>query len=275
MEFYLAEALESGADTVVSIGAPQSNHTRAVSAVCAKLGIQSVVVVMGKKPETLTGNLLLNHLLGAHLVYVDKLLPDFPDRERLLIEEAARWRDLGRTAAVIPVSAGLGCIGPYLACWEMLSQAEQLGIEVRHQVVAVGSGESVVGLAIAGAERGTVKTHGICIGKKSIQMEPIVVELWDETLELLKKEAPERESSMVLYDDYLGVPGTPSSDSVGVIGTTARNQGVFLDPIYTGKAMVGLVDLIRKGVIPKEEGIVFWHTGGAPLFFAYESVFRP
>jgi 1-aminocyclopropane-1-carboxylate deaminase/D-cysteine desulfhydrase-like pyridoxal-dependent ACC family enzyme len=274
MEFYLAEALEMGADTVVSIGAEQSNHTRAASAACARLGLKSVVLVMGKRPEKIKGNLLLNQLLKARLIYLNRHIDNFEERAQAMQTVAARYEEKGYKVSILPVSGERGCLGPYFACREMLSQAEAINLPIRHQIVAVGSGESFVGMQLAAAQKGNVKTHGICIGRRVDQMLPIVHTLYQKAFKLIQKMKPAEIPTFRLYDDYLGTPGVPSDKSRAAIRKFACLEGVFLDPIYTGKVMVGLMDLVKKREVSKDETVVFWHTGNPSMFFAYEGIFQ-
>jgi len=272
IEYYLAAAVKIKASTVVSIGAPHSNHTRAVSAAASYLGMNSAVLVMGMKPPHLSGNLLLNSILGADLVYLNQPINDFTDRLKLMEKTAANLEKNGEKVFIIPVAGAIGCLGPYDACLEMLVQSRQKRIDVQHQIVAVGSGESFTGLHIAGTERGRVVTHGICIGRMANQIEPTIVQLINETLGLLGKKR-NNAMNIRLYDQYLGNTGVSTQEALEAINLVARLEGIFLDPIYTGKAMAGLIDLIQNKHIKAKESVVFWHTGNPSSLFSHTEDF--
>ena len=272
MEYYLAQAIKAKATSVVSIGAPHSNHTRAVSAAASYLGLTSTVLVMGNRSSQLSGNLLLNSLLGAELVYLGKSVHDFSDRLNLMERTAANIEKRGQKAFIVPVAGAVGCLGPYDACLEMLVQARQKRINVDHQVVAVGSGESFAGLHLAGRKNAQVVTHGICIGRQAKQIEPTVVQLIRDTSKLLGNSRGDR-TNIHIYDQYLGDPASGTQEALEAIKLVARLEGIFLDPIYTGKAMAGLVDLIQTKYIKANESVVFWHTGNPSSLFSHTKDF--
>jgi 1-aminocyclopropane-1-carboxylate deaminase/D-cysteine desulfhydrase-like pyridoxal-dependent ACC family enzyme len=268
MEYYIAEAVKAKASTVISIGAPHSNHTRVVSVAASYLGLTSTVLVMSKKPRHLSGNLLLNSIVGANLVYLNKPIHDFSDRLKLMEKTAANLTENGEIVFIVPVAGAVGCLGPYDACTEMLAQARQKGISVQHQIVAVGSGESFTGIHLAGEEIGKVVTHGICVGRMVNQIKPTIAQLINETLELLGKKR-NRVMNLKIYDQYLGDATVSTPEALEAIKLVARLEGIFLDPIYTGKAMAGLIDLIQRKHIRAKESVVFWHTGNPSSLFSH------
>lgn len=274
MEFYLFDAIRNGATTVISIGASHSNHTRAVTAAAVRLGLKAVVVVMGKASKVNTGNLLLNRILGANIVYTGHFIYDFNERLQIMKEIAADLEREGKKVFIVPVAGAKGCLGHYLACREVLSQARKRKLNLRHQVIAVGSGESSVGINEGAKETDFLITHGICIGRKAEEIKPVIFDLMGKTVELLGQSSFKDNSGLLLHDKYLGEAGEPTAEGIEAIRLLASLEGIFLDSVYTGKAMAGLIDLILSGEIARDEPVVFWHTGGASSLFSHEEHFQ-
>lgn len=268
LEYLLAQALAEKADTVLTVGAPQSNHCRQTAAAAARAGLRCVLVLGGAAPMLSGGNLLLDRLLGAEIVWAGQR-----DRLAVLAEAAAAQSAAGYRPYVITYggSSPVGAAGYAVAMLELLDQAAQAGRAVDHVVVASSSGGTQAGLAVgawAAGFRGHV--HGISIDRSAADFRPALAELATQTADLLGAPRAFAAAEMIVHDAYLGggygVLGDPEREAIGLL---AASEGLLLDPVYTGRAWAGLLDLIRQGRFDVDETVVFWHTGGLPALFAY------
>jgi D-cysteine desulfhydrase len=269
----LADALQQGTDTLVTIGAPQSNHARQTAAAAAQMGLGAVLVLTQRAPAQLNGNLLLDRLLGARVRWAG-------DRDPLevLDEVAAEERAAGRRPYVIPYggSNALGASAYALALEELLQQSRALQLSFDCIVTASSSGGTQAGL-VAGARAlsESVRILGISVDKPAEALRDKVLNLAQVTLGQLGETLHVRPEDVLVSDDYLGggyaVLGEPEREAIGLV---ARSEGLLLDPVYTGRAMAGLIDLIRRRTFTAEQCVLFWHTGGAPALFAYADQLR-
>ncbi len=270
LEFLLREALDQGADTVVTIGAAQSNHARLTAAAAASLGLRTVLVLDGPFIGRGQGNLLLDDLLGAEV-----RLFSWEKRENgvaLLERVAEELRAAGRRPYVIPLggSNALGTLGYALAARELARQAEEKGLSPRAVVCATSSCGTQAGLVLGCAlDHLPWEVVGISVGEPAANLARTVARLASEGAELLGA-APIPEDEVTVLDGYAG-PGYGRLDSTTTetIRRVASLEGILLDPVYTGKAMAGLLDQARRGRWKKGEAVVFLHTGGIPALFAY------
>jgi L-cysteate sulfo-lyase len=278
LEYLLADAQRQDADTLITLGALQSNHARQTAAAAAKLGLKCVLVLEERVLQATdayrrNGNVLLDRLLGATLRYVprDSSLSAAVDSAA---EDVLR---AGGRPYVIPGggSSAIGALG-YVGCaLELLQQAKEMGVRIDHVVHATGSSGTQAGL-IAGFEatQSGVRVLGITVGRPRDNQERNVGRLLDDIwAQLGLKGAPSRES-IAADDSYFGEAyGVPTAAMKEAVGLLAETEGVLLDPVYSGKAMAGLIDLVRKATFGKDENIVFVHTGGQAGLFAYEPAF--
>jgi len=267
LEFLLADAIERGCDTVITCGAAQSNHAAQTAVACANLGLECVLVLWAPKREGTIGNLLVDELAGAKVVFIDRW--SGTTREQAMEAEALRLS--GRTPYIVGVggSNGLGSVGYALAFHEILDQCEELGIMPAAVVAACGSGGTVGGLlAGATAAAPSVRVVGI-----DVDADP---DLLDDTLrcardcaKVLGTPSPTEAPDDLLVQGYVGPGyGRPSPEGREAIALALRTEGILLDPVYTGKAMAGLIGMIRSGVFGPSDTVVFVHTGGLPGLFA-------
>jgi len=278
LEYLVADALAQGADTLITLGALQSNHARQTAAAAAKLGLKCVLVLEERVSQPTdayrhNGNILLDRLLGASL----KVVP----RDSSMTAAAERVADDVRRAGgkpyVIPGggSNAVGALG-YVGCaLEILQQAAGLGVRVDRVVHATGSSGTQAGL-IAGFDgmQSGVRVLGITVGRLRDNQERNVARLLDETWAHLGLKGAASHDNIEANDSYFGEAyGIPTPAVKEAVGLVAENEGVLLDPVYSGKAMSGLIDLLRKDTFSKDENIVFVHTGGQAGLFAYEPVF--
>ena len=263
LEFILADALAHGAKTLITVGAAQSNHCRLTAALAARLGLDCILVLSGDPSAPRGGNLLLDELLGAEIVWTTKT-----DRDSTLHKKFAEaWED-GRRPHLIPLGAStsVGTLGYADAFQEFLTQ----NVDVDWILIASSSGGTQAGLALgAYLSNWNGKILGISIDQKEEDLKKRVADLATEAAERLGKKATVSPDEIHVNADYLG-------EGYGVLGAIEKNairrfaqdEGLFLDPVYTGRAGAGLIDLVNKGTIKPGERVLFWHTGGTPALFA-------
>ena len=271
LEFLVGQALEQGADTLVTAGAAQSNHCRQTAAAAVKAGLKCELVLNGKKPEFPNGNLLLDELLGAKCHWIE--LPERPVRLSKLPEQL---RAEGRKPYVIGVggSNGVGATGYVLAMIELAEQLRATQHDVDHIVFASSSGGTQAGMVLGArvAEFGG-QLHGVSIDKDDRERgnyEEEVTQIGNECGQCIRSDVRlAKQDIKVIYGYTGGGYGVVSNLEREAIRLMARSEGIILDPVYTGRAFGALVDLIGKGVFKRGETVLFWHTGGAPALFAY------
>lgn len=272
LEFFLGEALACGADTLLTAGAAQSNHCRQTAAAAARAGLQCELVLGGTPDERRNGNLLLDALLGARIHWTG------PERRGERLEEvSAGLRNTGRLPYVIPYggSNGVGAVGYVHAIFELARQLKQMKSHVQAIVFPSSSGGTQAGLALGKAAigfRGMVL--GISIDKGERKEGSYASEILDIALQaasrlhLLHRLALEdiRLDYRYLGDGY-GVVGPRERDAIRLL---AQKEGILLDPVYTGRAMGGLIDMITRKEFDPKAVVLFWHTGGTPALFHYD-----
>jgi len=268
LEFLIADALAQKATTVITAGAPQSNHARQTAAAAARYGLQCVLVLGPLAPPSTQGNLLLDDLLGARVRWAGDL-----DRFALMEQVAAEERAAGRKPYIIPYggSNAIGASAYALAVEELVGQVTLQGLHLDRLVFASSSGGTQAGL-IAGARASgfTAQILGISVDKPAPILQRIILDLLQLTAANLDLRLSLSAEDIQINDSYLGggygVLGDAEREAIRLV---ARTEGLLLDPVYTGRAMAGLMDLIRKGEISRQETVLFWHTGGTPALFAY------
>lgn len=279
LEFLVADAIAQGCDTLVTVGAVQSNHCRLTLAAAAKEGLKCRLVleqrVAGSYRPDGSGNNLLFDLLGAESIEVVDAGVDLGARMAAIGDELARE---GRKSYLIPGggSNALGALG-YVACaQELLQQAFDQDLRVDHVVVASGSAGTHAGLLVGleGANAGIPLT-GVNVRRPREEQEGNVHKLVAETASLLKLEAPIARDKVIALADWVG-PGysLPTPEMVEAVRLFASLEAILLDPVYTGKAAAGLIGLIRQGHFKRGENVVFVHTGGSPALYAYQDDLR-
>ena len=270
LELLIADALAQHADVVLTVGAVQSNHCRQTAAAAARAGLDCTLVLRGVAPprEQWTGNLLLDELLGARLVWAG-------DRDRdVVMEEAGREeRAAGRQPYLIPLGGSnvVGAAAYALAFAELWGQMQERGVAFDRVVFASSSGGTQAGLVAGAAACGYEgQLLAISIDQTSADLKALVSPLAAEVCRHLEIASPPPSRLVAVDDGYLGggyaVMGDPEREAIRLL---ARTEGILLDPVYTGRAMAGLLDQIRQGVIGPGETVLFWHTGGTPALFAY------
>jgi D-cysteine desulfhydrase family pyridoxal phosphate-dependent enzyme len=265
LEYLLAEAKKNEADTLITTGAAQSNHCRQTAAAAARKGFRCRLVLVGPEPEETTGNYLLDKLVGAEVVWTR---PE--DRDRTLQAAFEDIQNAGHRPYLIPYGGSnqIGAGAYAVAIHEL--QAQIPDSEIDWIVFASSSGGTQAGM-VAGAKLFDLQAHilGISVDESGSVLSERVAALASDVTELFgeRQDIPLRE--IRVNDDYLGggygVMGEPEREAIQLF---ARSEGILLDPVYTGRAAAGLLDLIRTGTFRTEETVLFWHTGGTPGLFA-------
>jgi D-cysteine desulfhydrase family pyridoxal phosphate-dependent enzyme len=271
LEYLLGEAVDRGCDVVVTVGAAQSNHARATAAAARRLGLDAVLVLAGDEPLERQGNLLLDTIFGADIRVVDT------DDDYVLmgvVEDIARdLQRRGRAPYVIPPggSAALGAAAYANAGLELLDQLNTRGIHADAIVHATGTGGTQAGLYTACRLMQTrMEIIGVSAGPSRDVATARVRSLVEDLCGLLGIDWRPHPDDIVVTDEYVGeryAVATP--EGLDAIRLVARTEGLLLDPVYTGKAMAGLMDQVRRGRFRPDQSVVFWHTGGQPALFAY------
>nr|HID13155.1 D-cysteine desulfhydrase family protein [Anaerolineae bacterium] len=268
LEFLVAEAQAAEADTLITCGAAQSNHARQTAAAAAKFGLECMLVLRGEEPPQMQGNLLLDRLLGAEVRWAG----DQPLTEAMG-QVAGELRAAGRCPYVVPYggSNAVGAGGYVAAMEELLAQCAERDLRFDHIVLASSSGGTQAGLVVGaralGYEGGIL---GISVDPPADQLRRTLAGLATATADRLGLGLAFAPEDFAVNDGYLGggysVVGELEREA---IRTMARTEGVLLDPVYTGRAFGGLLDLIRRGAFQPGERVLFWHTGGTAGLFGY------
>ena len=271
LEFLVGQALEQGADTLITAGAAQSNHCRQTAAAAARAGLRCELLLNGPKPELPNGNVLLDELLGARIHWTQP-----SERMARLRELPDQLRKEGRTTYVIPVggSNGVGATGYVTAMIELVEQLNEIKRRVDHIIFASSSGGTQAGIVVGAKVTGFGgKLHGVRIDKDDPGRGPYeheMANIANETAKYIGFDAKFAVKTFNVLYDYLGEGyGIVSDLEREAIRLLGSREGIVLDPVYTGRAMGALIDLIRKKTFRTDETVLFWHTGGAPALFAY------
>lgn len=267
LEFLLGEARQAGADVVITLGGVQSNHAAQTAAAARRFGLESVLLLQGLADAAQQGNLLLDALYGAE-VRLDPAPP--PDWGTRVVEEL---QAAGRRPYLIPVGGSnpVGATGYFLAGLELQRQLDVEKVPASEVCVASGSGGTQAGLVLAASLGAPWKLLGISVSRPAQELAQTVLALATATADYL--ELPRPPTHLVQTSgDYVG-SGYAQLDSSTrkAISLLAREEGLLVDPVYTGKALAGLIDLVRRGRWRRDEHVLFWHTGGLPALFAYGS----
>lgn len=274
LEYALAQALEQGAQAVVTQGGLQSNHVRQTCSGAAKVGLEAHVVLSNPVPEMLeelkgSGNYLMDQLMGANIYFAED--GRGPVVEQLLADLGAA----GKNPYNIPAGAsnGIGSLGYVNAARELIGQWDEMGITPSHIFTASGSCGTQAGLLMGLRYFGNQSTRvvGISVSGSKDRTE----ERMRSVLNLVADEigvdhAFVADGDIIVYDDYIGDGyGRPTEAGVAAIHAVGKQEGIILDPIYTGKGMSGMLDLLRNGMLEDAQDVVFLHTGGSPAIHPY------
>jgi len=274
LEFLVADAQAMDADTLITGGAAQSNHARQTAAAAAMFGLGRVLVLCGEEPPETRGNLLLDRLLGAEVRWAGaQPVPEMMERV------AEELRATGRRPYVVPYggSNSVGASGYVAALEELLAQCAERELHFDHIVLPSSSGGTQAGLAVGARALGyEARILGISIDLHTEPLQHKLADLATATAEHLGLALAFAPQDFAVNDDYLGGGyGVVSDLERDAIRTLARSEGLLLDPVYTGRAFGGLLDLIRRGALGAGERVLFWHTGGTTGLFGYGAAAWP
>jgi D-cysteine desulfhydrase family pyridoxal phosphate-dependent enzyme len=263
LEFVLPQAIAENAKTLITVGGIQSNHCRQTAALAARYGLKCILVLSGEEPQIPNGNLLLDTLFGASIVWTSK-----DKRDETLRQTYAESNRNGDEPFLIPLGASTptGALG-YV---EAMRELKEQGNDFDWIIVASSSSGTQAGMVLgASLSKFGGKILGISIDHSVKELQQSVADLANQAAVVLGEKSSILPESILVNDDYLGggyaIAGKPEYEAIKLF---AENEGLLLDPVYTGRAAAGMVDLIRKQFFKPSDKVLFWHTGGAMALFA-------
>ena len=278
LDFIMAEALKNGADTIITCGAVQSNHCRLTLSWAVKEGLDCHLVleerVKGTYKEDATGNYLIYKLLGAASTTI---LTNGENCVDVMRELADKLRAQGKTPLIVP-SGGSNALGSagYAACaLELFRQSYDANISIDALFTPSCSAGTQAGLMAGMAAFQTgIPVYGINVNRKNELQIPMVRALAGETSAFIGA-GPVPDEACINYDEYIGQGySIPTEGMIEAVKLLAHTEGILLDPVYSGKCMAGMIDLIRKGAFAANANVVFLHTGGLPALYVYSDIFQ-
>ena len=277
LEFWLGEALEQGCDTVLVGGLPQSNLCRLTAAACARTGLSCTVIHNADEPpagSVLQGNALLNRLMGVQTLYCGPV--DEYRRMDFIRQQAELLRAQGKKPYIIgdPVTGALGYVS---AALELCAQADRgvIPVPLRHVFISASAGPTETGLLFGLCLAGGVTVHLVSVEYG----EAVFWDIADKIFAGLEKRlgvrpACDMHQTARFYGQYLGGGyGRPTSGALEAVRTLARFEGIFAETVYNAKVLHGLMDLAQNRMLPPDEGVCFYHTGGSPAPFGQAAQF--
>jgi len=277
LEFSVKDALNKDCNYLITCGGIQSNHCRATAAVAAKLGMKSCLVLRGSKDADIEGNLFLDKMLGAEIVYITA--EQYSTSRNDIMDSIANEKTLqGFKPYVIPEGAsnGIGAFGYYNALLEIAQQEKEFNVTFDAIVIAVGSGGTLAGLLLgkkAISYKGDI--YGINVGSDKTYFENCILQIFAESCQIAGADYSLTRNEINILDGYVGrgyALSTP--EELEFIIGLSQMEGIILDNVYTGKAMYGFVQEINKGTFKKAKNILFIHTGGMFELFSQMKFFK-
>ncbi len=271
LQYFIYDALDKGYDTVVTAGAQQSNHCRQTVAACAKAGLECHLLIGGEKPKNYNGNLLLSHLLGANIIFTGD------NRKGENVETIkSELESQGKKVYVIPYGGSnlLGAYGFIDAVKELKDQLTEMNLKIDYIFFASSSGGTQAGLKLG------IDLYGLDINLMPISIDKVglVDKTLDEAVLGILKEGQKSlkinkaysidDAKLIRDYDNPGY-GVITINEKKAIKELAQNEGILLDPVYSGRAFYGMLDHLNKNRIEKKSNVLFWHTGGLPANFYY------
>ncbi|MGI6366510.1 MAG: D-cysteine desulfhydrase family protein [Bacillota bacterium] len=275
LEFLVADALAQGANCLVTVGGPQSNHARMTAAIAARLGLKCRLYLKGERPRGLRGNLLLDKLLGAQLIFCGG--KEYPEIYAQIDDDAEELARRGIKIYKVPLggSTPVGALGYVRAITEeLVPQCKAAGIKPEAIALAAGSGGTMagvmLGLALAGWQ--DVAVHGYCVSGTAPALQAEVAAIYNGAGQILGTDARIAPEQVVMDDSQVGAGyGIATPGCLEALKLFAHTEGLLLDSVYTAKAAAGMIADIRRGTWQKGP-VVFIHTGGWPALFAKDDV---
>lgn len=279
LEYLMADAVEKGADTIITQGATQSNHARQTAAIAAKLGMDCHILLEDRTASddddyNANGNVLLNQLFGAQM----SKYPGGTDMNAAMEDLARGLKDDRKSPYIIPGGGSnpIGALGYVNCALELLYQANTAGLHMDLVVHGTGSAGTQAGLVTGFAgSNSRVEVLGIGVRAPQPLQEENVFKLAQKTAELIGVPNAVNRDDVKANCDYVGEGyGIPTAGTLEAIDIFAKTEGILLDPVYSAKGAAGLIDLIRKGEFNKDQNVVFIHTGGSQALFGYRDAFE-
>ena len=268
LEFLLGDAISKKCDTLITTGAYHSNHVRLTIAAAKKAGMEAYVVLTPPGEPKVQGNLLLDKLLGGHVFYAS----DAEEADKVMEDLAEDLRSQGKNPYIIPRGGAnaYGVLGYVLATLEIMEQLQALGEEPDYIIHATGTGATqaglILGLKLLGVDR--TKVIGISVGRPKFESKEKIIRLIRDCAKLMDIDVPISDKDVDVRDEYtFGGYGVITEDVIKTMRYVAEREALVLDPVYTAKAMYGLLDIVKNGEIEKDSVVVFVHTGGTPIVF--------
>ncbi|KAA8726875.1 MAG: D-cysteine desulfhydrase family protein [Ewingella americana] len=273
LEYLMADAVRQGINVIITTGGHQSNHARMVAAAARKFGMKPVLVLRGNSPESYQGNLLLDKLFGAELEFLD---PDgyFTQIADAMQAHADAATARGEKALIIPLGGAtpLGALGYVRAVEELDAQLKARGQQPPDVIVApTGSGGTLAGLYVGARQYWPqTKIVGISVSAKAQWFQERISAMAQDCADLLQWPQSWSPEDIWIEDGFVGAAyGVPSEGGIEAIYRVAQAEGVLLDPVYTGKAMHGLISLVQEGKIQPNSRVIFVHCGGSPALYPF------
>jgi D-cysteine desulfhydrase len=273
LEFLVADALDGGADTLITCGAAQSNHARQTAAAAAKFGLDCILVLRGELPEQVQGNLLIDEIVGARVIWTAAQPTRSAALDATMDAVASDLRADGHRPYVVPYGGSntVGASGYVAAMEELIQQSEDGGLTFDHIVFPSSSGGTQAGLVVGAKARGYAgRLLGVSVDPPAADLRRNLATLATALAACLQLDLHLDPHDFAVDDGYVGggyaVVSDLEREAMHMLG---RTEGLLLDPVYTGRAFGALLDLVRRGVFRKDERVLFWHTGGVAGLFGY------
>ena len=274
LEFVMAEAIEQAADTIITVGAIQSNHVRQTAAAACKLGLACEVLLEHRVQDPSdsyvnSGNVLLDKMFAANL----REYPGGTDFDKAMQDVAEEVRSAGGKPYMVPGGASdkVGALGYVNCAIELLTQANDRGLVIDHLITATGSAGTQGGLIVGlKATSSNIPLLGIGVSASQDEQEQKVFDLAELTADYIGAPGVVNRGDVVANCNYIGEGyGIPTASMNEAVMLLARTEGLLFDPVYSGKALAGMIDLVRNGEFASAKNVVFLHTGGSAALFAY------
>ncbi len=274
LDFVMAQAVDAGADVVITTAGVQSNHCRQTLAIARRLGMDCHLVLTGSEPAVRQGNLLVFTIMGAELHFIGTQ----EDPESFMDTLADELSREGRRPYIVPLGASTphGALGYVESMSEAVEQAGGMGFEFGHAIITCGSAGTQAGVEVAARSSDPpVRVHGISVLDDAPTQREKVSRIANGTYDLLGMKDRLTPEDITVYDQYYGgAYGVPTQAGNDAIRLLARTEGILMDPVYTGKAMSGMMDLLKEGLFDDTGAVLFFHTGGVPAIFAMAEHFQ-
>lgn len=272
--YVFPEALEQRADVILTWAGVQSNHCRQTLAMARQLGMQCHLILEGDRPKKFQGNTLVFSLLGAKIHFIG----DGGDGEKETKRIAENLRSSGKNPFVVPIGASKppGTLGYVEAVKEIAKQADELGLTFNHAFLASGSGGTQAGAEVGARELyPSMRIHGVSVSRVKEEQQLLTASLVNDTYKFLNINKKISSKEISIFDQYYGDGyAVPTKEGITAIKLIGKTEGLLLDPVYTGKAMAGMLDLLNRGFFSASEAVVFFHTGGFPVNFSLGEIFQ-